>query len=229
VTLFLHHVGQAGAEEDFKKTVYKDIGIGTVESNVAASDPRRHELLNKLRQKFPGGFFNCWGVPAGASSVIKRLQAGDFVLLLEAATQDGQVPVLCHVRLFWPHKLWDLSLSLWNSNNYPYVFFFHTEKLNLSWPEFTEHVGYKPHYNPRGNFNSVASGKLDDFSGVAGYIQYLRGHHSLGPDPFAPVTEQDLAESGVGQTLDKADVEQALTMGEKKLELPPQLREGLTL
>lgn len=225
--LFLHHVGQEGAEEDFKKTVYKDISIETVESNVPASDPRRDELLNELRQEFPTGLFNCWGVPAGASLVIERLEAGDFVLLLESATQDGQVPVLCPVRLFWPHKLWDLSLSLWNSNNYPYIFFFRTEKLNLSWPEFTEHVGYKPNYNPRGNFNSVASNKLVDFDGVEGYIQYLRGHHSVGLDPFAPITERDLAESGVGQTLNKAEVERALTVGEKRLEHPAQLTEGL--
>jgi hypothetical protein len=67
VKLFLHHVGQEGAEEDFKKTVYKDISIETVESNVPASEPRRDELLNELRQEFPSGFFNCWGVPAGLS------------------------------------------------------------------------------------------------------------------------------------------------------------------
>jgi 5-methylcytosine-specific restriction enzyme A len=227
VKLFLHHVGQEGAEEDFNKTVYKDISIGTVESNVPVSDPRRDELLNELRQEFPRGFFNCWGVPSGASSVIRRLEAGDYVLLLESATQDGQVPVLCQVRLYWPHKLWDLSLSLWNSYNYPYIFFFHTEMLNLGWPEFMEHVGYKPTYNPRGNFNSVASEKLSDFGGVEEYIRYLRGHYSTAQDPFAPVTEQDLAESGVGQTVDKGKVDQALTVGEKKLKHAPQLTEGL--
>jgi hypothetical protein len=227
VKLFLHHVGEEGAAEDFKKTVYKNIRIETVESNVPASEPRRDELLNELRQGFPRGFFNCWGVPAGASSVIRRLKAGDYVLLLESATQHGQVPVLCQVRLFWPHKLWDLSFRLWNSNNYPYIFFFHTERLSLSWPEFMEHVGYKPTYNPRGNFNSVASEKLDEFGGVEGYIQYLHGHYSTAHNPFAPVTEQDLAESGVGQTVDKGKVDQALTVGEKKLKHAPKLTEGL--
>ena len=226
--LFLHHVGQEGAEEDFKKTVYKDISIETVESNVPASDQRRDELLNELRQEFPTGRFNCWGVPSGASSVIEQLEAGDFVLLLESATQHGEVPVLCHVQLFWPYKLWDLSLSLWNSNNYPYIFFFHTEKLNLGWPEFKEHVGYKPNYNPRGHFLRVASNKLDDFNGVYGYVQYLRGHHSLRLDPFAPITDQDLAESDVGQTLDRTEVEQALTVGENRLKQLPQLTEGLS-
>jgi hypothetical protein len=32
VRLFFHHVGQKGADEDFKKTVYRDISIETVEA-----------------------------------------------------------------------------------------------------------------------------------------------------------------------------------------------------
>jgi 5-methylcytosine-specific restriction enzyme A len=65
VRLFFHHVGQKGADEDFKKTVYKDVSIETVESNVSVSYPHRDELLNQLRQEFPDGLFDCWGVPAG--------------------------------------------------------------------------------------------------------------------------------------------------------------------
>ena len=57
--LFFHHVGQKGADEDFKKTVYKDISIETVEGNVPASYPHRDELLNQLGQEFPNGLFNC--------------------------------------------------------------------------------------------------------------------------------------------------------------------------
>ena len=50
--LFFHHVGQKGADEDFKKTVYKDISIETVESNVPVSYPHRDELLSQLRRGF---------------------------------------------------------------------------------------------------------------------------------------------------------------------------------
>ena len=110
--LFFHHVGQKGADEDFKKTVYKDISIETIEGNVPASYPHRDELLNRLRQEFPNGLFNCWGVPAGAKSVIKNLAAGEVVLLVHSATEYGQVPVLCHVQVFWPDELRDLSFAL---------------------------------------------------------------------------------------------------------------------
>ena len=124
--LFFHHVGQKGADEDFKKTVYKDVSIETVESNVPVSYPHRDQLLNQLGQEFPDGLFDCWGVPAGAKSVIRQLQAGDVVLLVHSATEYGEVPVLCHVQVFWPHELRDLSFALWGNDKYPYIFFFRT-------------------------------------------------------------------------------------------------------
>ena len=71
--LFFHHVGQKGADEDFKKTAYNAISIETVESNLVTSDLHWDELLDELRQEFPTGFFNCWDVPAGAKSVIGQL------------------------------------------------------------------------------------------------------------------------------------------------------------
>jgi 5-methylcytosine-specific restriction protein A len=100
VRLFFHHVGQKGADEDFKKMVYKDINIEAVESNVPPSHPLRDELLHELGVQFPTGLFNCWGVPAGAKSVIRQLTAGDLVLLVRSATEYGDVPILCHVEVF---------------------------------------------------------------------------------------------------------------------------------
>jgi 5-methylcytosine-specific restriction protein A len=135
VKLFFHHVGQKGADEDFKKTVYKDISIETVESNVPVSYLHKDELLSQLGQNFPTGFFNCWGVPAGAKSVIRQLQAGDVVLLVHSATEYGKVPVLCNVQVFWPHELRDLSFAPWGNDQYPYIFFFRTVELSFSWPE----------------------------------------------------------------------------------------------
>ncbi len=89
--LFFHHVGQKGADEDFKRTVYRGVSIQTVESNIPVRYPHRDELLNKLRQEFPTGLFNCWGVPAGAKSVTRQLTAGDFVLPVHSATEFGEV------------------------------------------------------------------------------------------------------------------------------------------
>ncbi len=223
--LFFHHVGQKGADEDFKKTVYKDISTETVESNVPVNDPLRDEILHKLRTEFSTGLFNCWGVPAGAKSVIRQLAAGDFVLLVESATEYGDVPVLCQVRAFWPHELRDLSLSLWGSNKYPYIFFFRTEKLTLSWPEFREHLGYRHNFDPRGNFYSVASHRLDDFGGVEAYVEGLRHNYAEEGGIFAPVTKEELLQLDGGEQLNETDVTQALTISEEELEQTPSLTE----
>ena len=222
--LFLHHVGQEGAEEDFKKTVYKDISIETVESNVSVSDQHRDELLNELRREFPTGLFNCWGVPAGAESVIRQLEAGDFVLLVYSATEYGKVPVLCHVQVFWPDELRNLSFTLWGNDKYPYIFFFRTEKLSLSWPEFREHLGYRHNFDPRGNFYSVASHRLDDFGGVHRYVQGLR-HNYAEDGLYAPITKEELLEVDGAEHLDEAEVNKALTSDEEELEEIPTLTE----
>jgi hypothetical protein len=224
VRLFFHHVGQKGADEDFKKTVYKDISIETVESNVPVSDPHRDELLNQLRQEFPTGLFNCWGVPAGAKSVIRQLAAGDFVLLVHSATEYGEVPVLCRVQVFWPDELRVLSFALWGNDKYPYIFFFRTEKLTLSWPEFREHLSYRHNFDPRGNFYSVASHRLDNFGGVGAYVEGLRHNYTEG-GLYAPITKEELLELDGGEHLDEAEVNQALTSDEVELEETPSLTE----
>jgi hypothetical protein len=118
--------------------------------------------------------------------------------------------VLCHVRVFRPDELRDLSFALWGNQKFPYIFFFRTEELTLSWPELREHLGYAPNFDPRGNFYSVVSQRLDTFGGVEGYVRYLREHHSIAQNPFAPVTEQDLIETDLGLSDDEADLGQAL-------------------
>lgn len=223
--LFFHHVGQKGADEDFKKTVYKDISIETVEGNVPSSDPNRDEILHKLGTEFPTGRFNCWGVPAGAKPVINQLTAGDFVLLVHSATEFGQVPVLCPVRAFWPHELRDLSFKLWGNDKYPYIFFFRTEKLTLSWPELREHLGYAHNFDPRGNFYPVRDDRLDDFGGVAAYVEGLRHNYAEEANLLTPITKEELQQLYGGENLDVAEVTEALPVSEGELEQTPPLTE----
>lgn len=99
--LYLHHVGQEGAEEDFKKTVYRDISIEAVERNVSVREPHRDELLSQLKQEFPAGHFNCWGVPAGANAVISKLAAGGRVARLRLSSECGVHPIGCGALHVW--------------------------------------------------------------------------------------------------------------------------------
>jgi len=173
MNLYYHHVGVEGAAEDFPKTVFTKRAIGTVSDHVSGSTFEKPLILEEIGRAFPDGRFNCWGVPEGAKSVVKNLQAGDAVLLIVTTGEDGAIPALCRVKAYYPLKLYGLSKALWGSEQYPYIFFFDTTVLSLTWGEFLYHVDYKPNYDPRGKFLSVADWRLSDFGGAEGYINLL--------------------------------------------------------
>src|ERR1044072_9806095 len=156
--LYYHHAGILGAKEDFKKTVFSSVPISVVMNNVSDSNPHKSEMLRVLRANFPSGKFNCWGAPA--SNIITKLEVGDAVLLVESTGNSGRVPVLCLVVGFWKDDLRDLSRALWGNEKFRYIFFFHTEKIDLTWNELRENLGYKPNLNPRGQFCPVAASAL---------------------------------------------------------------------
>jgi len=83
--LYYRHVGASGAGEDFPKTVFRAVPLSVVRGGVPDGWPHKAELLRRLEARFPEGEFNCWGVPEGALKFIRRMQAGDVVLLLETS------------------------------------------------------------------------------------------------------------------------------------------------
>lgn len=171
--LYFHHVGQQGAERDFPKTVWSKVPLSTVERHLSASVTNRDEIIQTLTELFPSGGFNCWGVPAGAKSVIKNLRPGDAVLLVETTAGAGSVPALCIVKAFWSIAMPQLSEALWGEAKFPYVFFFDTIKIDLTWSEFSGDMDYAPNFRPSGNFYSVRDDRTEEFDGPSGYAGYL--------------------------------------------------------
>lgn len=207
MNLYYHHVGTDGARRDFPKTVFKSIPMSVAEEHL----PRHAEgaeLLIKLRQFFPEGFFNAWGVPSGAKYVINNLSYGDAVLLVESLrfTEVG-IPALAKVALFRPIQLHNLSHALWDDAKYPYIFFFRTERVELPWRTFLEDVGYKEKWNPRGKFLRVKEENLTRWGGSHGYVAHVRRTyggelppHGGGRSPPLPETDdlkEDLAVTDV--------------------------------
>ena len=96
-------------------------------------------------------------------------------------------------------------------------------ELTLSWPEFREHLGYAHNFDPRGNFYSVASHRLDDFGGVEAYVEGLRHGYAEDADVLAPITEEELRQLDGGESLDATKVSEALPITEDELEKPPTL------
>lgn len=173
--LYYHHVGKPGASRDFPKTVYQTHSVGMLNKYIPNSNPHKTDIIDKVTRAFPTGQFNCWGVPIGANTVIKNLDEGDVVFLVESTHWiDSSIPVLCDVKVFPRTILPELSDYLWGDSKFPYIFFFNTERIFLNWINFTEDLGYKSNFDPRGKFYSVADSKLAKFGGVGGYLEKIK-------------------------------------------------------
>ena len=96
------------------------------------------------------------------------------MLLIRTTGGDGDIPALCLVDAYWKHEMTDLSRALWGSERFPYIFFFETEPISLTWTDFKEHVGYAPNFRPSGNVYRVHKDRLQQFGGARGYVEYLR-------------------------------------------------------
>ena len=175
--LFFHNVGSKGATRDFPATVFSSIPITVAEQSIPLDAPYREEVVQQLYHQFPTGYFNCWGVPEGAKSAIKKLNVGDVMLLVKTiGGEHGEIPALGIVKVFIKEQMRELSKVLWGELGYPYIFFFDTEIISLNWTEFKDNVGYKPNYRPPGHVSRVS--KLEKiqakFDGVQGYLDFLR-------------------------------------------------------
>lgn len=203
MNLFFHHVGQQGADTDFPKTVFNKQAIETVENNLPLNIPKREDLLQQLKLAFPDGTYNCWGVPAGASNVIRSLRVGDAVLLIESTSGSGYIPALAIVKVYWNFELPDLSKAFWGSYKFPYIFFFDTEIIDLTWQEFINHVGYKWNFRPRGKFYRLNQDRLEPYGGAIHYVNFLRKKHRIGNKE---IRESSLYDAGSLSLLD--DIQQ---------------------
>lgn len=172
--LYYHHVGAVGATEDFPKTVFKRVPISLVEQTLKNDSFIKPIVLRQLRENFPGGTFNCWGVPEPAHIVIKNLRVGDTVLLVESVAINGEVPALGKVKVFEAEQMRDLSFALWGKQTYPYIFFFDTCELSLLWIELLDLFGYKDNFDPRGKFYSVSDERLRSFGGAEPFVKSIQ-------------------------------------------------------
>lgn len=197
--LFYHDVGLKGADRDFPRTVFGSVPVKVVEEH--APHHLRAEMVDGLGALFPAGSFNCWGVPAGAASVIKQLDVGDVMLLVRTTGGDGDIPALCLVRAFWKEPMPALSSALWGSERFPYVFFFNTERISLTWTDFIRDVGYADNFRPSGNVYRVREDRIEDHGGTPGYVAHLLGKQRL-------VYPEDVPSGRVAESTPAAEFEE---------------------
>ncbi|WP_257970638.1 FRG domain-containing protein [Vibrio parahaemolyticus] len=178
--LFFHDVGLKGANADFPKTVFSEVAVSDI---VKYCPPHlQTEIEDRLLTEFPDGWCNVWGVPDGAKSVIRQLKVDDVMLLIKTTGGDGEMPALCHIKGFWKEQLLDLSNFLWGSSHFPYVFFFKTQHIELTWTQFKKDVQYLPAFRPSGNVYRVRTDRLIKFGSVQNYVAGLLANSEQSSD-----------------------------------------------
>ncbi|MDX1421436.1 MAG: hypothetical protein R3181_15835, partial [Rubricoccaceae bacterium] len=174
MNFFLHYIGVEGAARDFPKTVFTDRPTGLVIERVPDVHPGKAFLLTRLGDAFPEGRWNCWGVPDGAGPAIGRLSEGDLFLLMETSSGPGAVPAMGRVETFVPQRFPHLSNALWGERGFPYIFFFRTIPLALTWIDLGARLGYKPTYDgPRGQVQRIREEHVRHAGGVRALERWL--------------------------------------------------------
>ena len=163
-----------------RKTVQKPVKIDEIENSIP--EDVREYLIRELREDF-GDEVSVWGFPEGAKNAISTMKKGDIVLLAEKASmKNGRIPILCEVETFYNRELPSLSLRLWGSNRYPYVFFCTKEMLRYSWAQFIDDMEYHVKFNPRGKAMRISERVIDNFGNPDTYLDYILSNYSLGED-----------------------------------------------
>jgi putative restriction endonuclease len=104
------------------------------------------------------------------------------------------------VRELLPEQQPHLSADLWSDAKYRYIFFFDTEELNLTWPELREHLGFRPNYNPGGQFMPVAPERLAPLGGAERYVESLRFRYGISHSPLDESPDTTLTETVGGRS-----------------------------
>lgn len=240
--LFYHHVGQEGSARDFPKTVFRTVSRDTV-ADAVADHPAGPQLLAELDAKFPEGEFNVWGVPSGAAGIMKRLDVGDIVLLLESRV----FVAAAEVEVFVKEGFNLLARDLWDDERYLWVFFFRTRPILFPWGDFLDHAGYSDNYTARGKFLSVSAERTAAMGGARNYLERIETDYPFTNHPFmnegealeqrdrGPVTLRDLESFVPPVGIDDRDLEPderrvAQSAAEETLDVdlsnPPKERTG---
>ena len=177
MNLFLHYVGRPGASRDFPKTVFTDRPTSLVFERVPDTHPQKGYLLSRLGAAFPEGRWNCWGVPDGASPAIGALAEGDVFLLMISHADRGPIPALGVVEVYVPQRFPALSKALWGDRGFPYIFFFRTQSLDLTWPELRHKLGYNENYKgPIGQVQRINEDRVGEAGGPGALWSWLQNH-----------------------------------------------------
>ncbi len=156
MTIYFQHVGERGGARDFPRTIgTRKAGLMTfsyegIEAYLSPlSGYERSMVKEDVKEKAAAGF-QIWGIPAGAKSVLKRMETGDYLLLLESVTEGGFFPYGGEVVSKIAQPLPELSRFLWTEAHFPLIVLLRGNLMHYPWPTFCADFGFKLAWNPAG-------------------------------------------------------------------------------
>jgi hypothetical protein len=160
MTVFYQQSGTRG-ERDFIKTLAERDG-GSLRFFTAST--LKADYGFDAQGLAADGGFQIWGVPTGAKNIVRRMQAGDLVLLIghlsPKGLEYGKFFYAGRVTYVLPREDFALSSRLWGDGGFPLIFFMQGALITYSWLEFAMEFKFKPTYYLAGQTMRVTPERL---------------------------------------------------------------------
>ena len=142
MTVYWQHVGVAGATRDFPRTIgTQHTGLihfnwQDVEGYLTHLGENERGLIQSQIENYAPDGFQIWGIPSGAKNVLRDLEVGDYLLLLETTGAGGQFTYTGRVIARPSKECQDLSNHLWGEYRFPLIVFLKGELTSYYWLSF---------------------------------------------------------------------------------------------
>lgn len=187
--IYFQHVGERGGQRDFPRTLGdKKVGLRRFVFNDVAefvSDPSER-IRKDLSISAPEGF-QIWGVPSGATRILKNLSPGDWFLILESDRPGGQFHYVGQVLHRINGEDFRLSEHLWGEAKFPLIFFLRGQLTSFPWEVFRRNLGYKENWRLSGQTYRLPGDRitLSPYGSAEALLSSMTGvEPTLGADRF---------------------------------------------
>lgn len=162
MTIYYQHIGEPLWRRDAPLSIgteqggIKRFGWADIAPFLGDLDEYEFQLIQaKIEELAPTGF-QIWGIPSGATYVLKNMETGHFLMLLEKShfRYTGQV---IH-RITLPQRL--LLNQIWGESKFPIIILLQGELISYEWAEFKKEFGIKPNYDLRGSTANLSEARI---------------------------------------------------------------------
>lgn len=157
MAIYFQHVGAPGSARDFPRTIGTPktglvrFQLSDVMAYITDLLPDEVSSIERAVSKGAPDGFQIWGVPSGAKFVIKNMQAGDYLMLLNSIQDGGMFTYGGMVLARLSQECDALSQHLWREPRFPLIVFLKGALIEYPWEIFCDEFSFKHNWNPAGN------------------------------------------------------------------------------